>query len=67
VEGSQVQEPHSTSFNAGHAGSNICGGVVTLWIFFLTMVDDKYMGIALAVSGTFAIGSSVVVTKKVQK
>lgn len=30
------------------------------------MVDDKYIGIALAIGGTFAIGSSFIVTKKVE-
>jgi hypothetical protein len=29
------------------------------------MVDDKYIGLALAISGTFAIGASFIVTKKV--
>jgi len=28
------------------------------------MVDDKYIGLALAISGTFAIGASFIVTKK---
>ncbi|EIW74343.1 DUF803-domain-containing protein [Coniophora puteana RWD-64-598 SS2] len=28
------------------------------------MVDDKYIGLALAVSGTFAIGTSFIITKK---
>jgi hypothetical protein len=30
------------------------------------MVDDKYVGLALAVSGTVAIGSSFIITKKVR-
>lgn len=30
------------------------------------MVDDKYVGIALAIAGTFAIGTSFIVTKKVE-
>ena len=30
------------------------------------MVDDKYIGLALAIGGTFAIGSSFIVTKKVE-
>jgi hypothetical protein len=29
------------------------------------MVEDKYIGLALAVSGTVAIGSSFIITKKV--
>jgi magnesium transporter len=29
------------------------------------MVEDKYVGLALAVSGTVAIGSSFIITKKV--
>lgn len=32
-------------------------------LFF--MVEDKYVGLALAVSGTVAIGSSFIITKKV--
>ena len=28
------------------------------------MLDDKYIGLALAVSGTVAIGSSFIITKK---
>jgi len=31
------------------------------------MVEDKYVGLALAVSGTVAIGSSFIITKKVGK
>lgn len=30
------------------------------------MVEDKYVGLALAVSGTVAIGSSFIITKKVR-
>lgn len=29
------------------------------------MVDDKYIGLALAVSGSIAIGTSFIITKKV--
>lgn len=29
------------------------------------MVDDKYIGLALAVSGSLAIGTSFIITKKV--
>ena len=29
------------------------------------MLEDKYIGLALAVSGTVAIGSSFIITKKV--
>ena len=29
------------------------------------MVDDKYIGLALAISSSFAIGSSFIITKKV--
>lgn len=29
------------------------------------MVEDKYIGLALAISGTLAIGSSFIITKKV--
>ena len=31
------------------------------------MVPDKYIGLALAVSGTLAIGSSFIITKKVRR
>jgi hypothetical protein len=31
------------------------------------MLDDKYIGLALAISGTFAIGSSFIVTKKARE
>lgn len=31
----------------------------------LTMVDDKYIGLALAISGSLAIGMSFIITKKV--
>ena len=30
------------------------------------MVDDKYIGLALAVSGSVAIGTSFIITKKVR-
>jgi hypothetical protein len=30
------------------------------------MVEDRYVGLALAVSGTVAIGSSFIITKKVR-
>jgi hypothetical protein len=33
-------------------------------LFF--MVEEKYVGLALAVSGTVAIGSSFIITKKVR-
>ena len=34
--------------------------------YFPRMVEDKYIGIALATSGTLAIGSSFIITKKVR-
>jgi hypothetical protein len=33
----------------------------------LRMVDDKYIGLGLAVSGTVAIGTSFIITKKVRR
>ena len=33
--------------------------------FPTTMVEDKYIGLALAVSGSVAIGTSFIITKKV--
>ena len=30
------------------------------------MVDDKYIGLALALSGSVAIGTSFIITKKVR-
>jgi hypothetical protein len=32
-----------------------------------TMIEDKYIGLALAVAGSIAIGTSFIITKKVRK
>lgn len=32
-----------------------------------TMVDDKYIGLALAICSSFAIGTSFIITKKVRE
>jgi hypothetical protein len=46
------------------------GPAAGLWISIrfwpAAMVHDKYIGLALAVSGSLAIGTSFIITKKVQ-
>jgi hypothetical protein len=36
------------------------------WSYSTAMVDDKYIGLALAVSSSLAIGTSYIITKKVR-
>ncbi|KAG6820931.1 hypothetical protein H0H93_009706 [Arthromyces matolae] len=44
---------------------SIKSGLKATSVYFVPMVDDKYIGIALAISGSVLIGTSFIITKKV--